>query len=117
MILPQPPSHPPPQKKSIKSCEKVEVAALSSPFLMVRTVSVDVKATLEWNSAMAVFSDIFRTSKVFAVNNSRYPVKLTIANSMHRVQFSSVQNGIYVLGKAYNYALHPVSHTFPKHYL
>ena len=30
------------------------------------------------------------------------------------VQFSSVQDGIYALGKGHNYALHPVSQTCPK---
>ena len=30
------------------------------------------------------------------------------------VQFSSVQDGIYALGKAHNYTLHPVSQKFPQ---
>ena len=30
------------------------------------------------------------------------------------VQFSSVQDGTYALGKAHNYALHPISERFPQ---
>ena len=33
------------------------------------------------------------------------------------VQCNSVQDNIYVFGKAHNYALHPVSQTFPQHCL
>ena len=43
-----------------------------------------------------------------------YPACLSGRSYLTKSEFTSVQDGMYALGKAQNYALHPASQKFPQ---
>ena len=59
-----------------------------------------------------VASMVQRTAAVYDVLIELRHWRATVLADTSPVHYSSVQDGVYALGKAYKYALHPVSQKF-----